>query len=218
MLRHENVTDQGEFILKTNKGKFLDEKIFSVYRLQKGEPTITAESDEVQMATTVIALQSLRHWRSQEPTLTNREWGTSLHITLLGGDDILALGALRPLCRAISDDMNTTSWKLFGKCVAWGFVIEAPILAWSISVEDRSHVSIIPGILFVFHFASYCLMRISLFPFERHLSSEMMNRLDFWLMGSFQAILIGSLLFIRKAKKQHASESKEGLHPGGEET
>src|SRR5882762_907547 len=83
MLRHEDITDQGEFILATNAGKFLNEKIFSAYRLQKGEPTITAESDEVQMATTVIALQPFRHRRTQEPTLTNREWGTPLHITLV---------------------------------------------------------------------------------------------------------------------------------------
>jgi hypothetical protein len=115
----------------------------------------------------------------------------------------------------VAINMNIMSWKLLGKCIAWGFVIEAPILAWSISVEDRSHVSVIPGILFVFHFASYGLTRISLFLFQQHLSNEMMNRLGFSLMGSFQAIIIGSLLFIGKLKKQHASESK-GRADGGE--
>src|SRR5205807_8601205 len=96
---------------------------------------------------------------------------------------------------------------LFGKCVAWGFVIEAPILAWFYSVRDRFHVSVIPGILFVFHFASYCLARIFLFPFERHISNETMNILGYPLLGIIQTVIIGSLLFIRNLKMQGAPES-----------
>jgi len=70
MLRHQDITDQGEFILATDAGKFPDEEILSTCRLQKGEPTITTEGDEVQMAT------------------------TPLHVALLSRDDILILGAL----------------------------------------------------------------------------------------------------------------------------
>src|SRR2546423_6368329 len=107
--------------------------------------------------------------------------------------------------------MNTASCKLFGKWLAWKFVIEAPIVVWFYSARDRFHVSVIPGILFVFHFASYCLMRISLFPFERHMSDETMNTIGYPLMGIFQAIIIGSLLFIRKLKMQGAPESRPRL-------
>jgi hypothetical protein len=110
--------------------------------------------------------------------------------------------------------MNTAPYKLFEKCVAWGFVIEAPILIWFYSVRDRFHVSVVPGILFVFHFVSYCLMRIFLLPFERHISDETMNTLGYPLMGIFQAIIIGSLFFIRKLKTHPlvAAKTDQGLH------
>jgi len=64
----------------------------------------------------------------------------------------------------------------------------------------------IPGILFVFHFASYCLMRIFLFPFERRISDEMMNWLVYSLMGCLQAIMIGCALFVHRLQKQRTAE------------
>jgi prolipoprotein diacylglyceryltransferase len=102
--------------------------------------------------------------------------------------------------------MPTTRLRLLGRCIAWGFFIEAPVLAWFLSVQTRAHVSMIPGILFVFHFASYCLMRIFLFPFERRISDETMNWLGYSLIGCLQAIIIGCALFVHRLQKQRTSE------------
>lgn len=102
----------------------------------------------------------------------------------------------------------TSPWKLLGRCIAWGFAIEAPILAWFLSVQDRMHVSMIPGILFVFHFASYALSVFLLRPLNGRISTVASNWLGISLMGCFQAILIGGLVFLAKLAKQRASMSE----------
>jgi hypothetical protein len=101
----------------------------------------------------------------------------------------------------------STSRKLLGGCMAWGFAIEAPMLAWFISVQDRFHVSVIPGMLFVFHLASYFLMRLFLWPIENHVSTSAFERLAYLVMGCLQAIIIGSALFaVRLQRRQKTSE------------
>src|SRR5260370_1037077 len=67
--------------------------------------------------------------------------------------------------------------KLLGRCIAWGFAIEAPILALFLSLQDRMHISIIPGILFVFHLPSYYLTRFLLAAFRSHISTSEYNSL-----------------------------------------
>src|SRR5215471_5146061 len=96
----------------------------------------------------------------------------------------------------------TTSRKLFGRCLAWGVAIEAPFLVWFLSIQDRMHASVIPGILFVFHLLSYCLTRLLLWPVEKHVSASTFNLLAYSLMGCLQAIMIGSALFASKLKNR----------------
>jgi hypothetical protein len=102
---------------------------------------------------------------------------------------------------------STTRLKLLGRGIAWGFLIEAPILAWFLSVQDRMHVSVIPGMLFVFHLGSYYLMRFFLWPVENHVSTSIFNWLGYSLMGCLQAIMIGSALFVSRLQKKRTSEA-----------
>src|SRR2546430_3364906 len=100
----------------------------------------------------------------------------------------------------------STSRKLLASCMAWGFAIEAPMLAWFISVQDSMHVSVIPGMLFVFHLASYFLMRVFLSPIENHISMSAFNRLAYLLMGCLQAVIMGSTLFAFRRQRMQRSE------------
>jgi hypothetical protein len=115
--------------------------------------------------------------------------------------------------------MIPTSRKLLGGCMAWGawgFAIEAPMLAWFISVQDRFHVSVIPGMLFVFHLASYFLMRLFLWPIENHVSTSAFERLAYLVMGCLQAIIIGSALFavrLQRRQKLRSQVSASRLTP-----
>jgi hypothetical protein len=94
----------------------------------------------------------------------------------------------------------TVKWKVFVRCIGWGVAIEAPILAWFLSIQDRMHVSMIPGMLFVPHVFSYGLTMLLLRPLHGHISKATENWLGFSLMGVFQVILIGGLLFLAKRR------------------
>jgi hypothetical protein len=62
------------------------------------------------------------------------------------------------------------------------------------------HVSMIPGMLFVPHVFSYGLTMLLLRPLHGHISTTTENWLGFSLMGVFQVILIGGLLFLAKRR------------------
>ncbi len=99
--------------------------------------------------------------------------------------------------------------KLLGRCIAWGFAIEAPILALFLSLQDRMHISIIPGILFVFHLPSYYLTRVLLAAFRAHISTVEYNWLGASLMGCLQATIIGTLIFLARLKNYWNSRSAD---------
>ena len=105
--------------------------------------------------------------------------------------DILGMREFEP-----EPGARMAGWKAFVKCIGWGVAIEAPMLAWFLSTQDRMHVSMIPGMLALPHFASYGLTMLLLWPLRGHISRATENWLGFSLMGVFQAILIGGLIFL----------------------
>ncbi len=110
--------------------------------------------------------------------------------------------------------VRTELVKLLGRCIAWGFAIEAPILALFLSVQDRMHISVIPGILFVFHLPSYYLTRVLLAPLSAHISTVEYNWLGTSLMGCLQATIIGTVIFLAKLKdywNSRSGDSSSGL-------
>ena len=81
------------------------------------------------------------------------------------------------------------------KALVLGVAIEIPLILWFNSTQGDAHISMVPGILFVFHLPSYFLMRLILLPFEGHLSDTAFNSLGISLMAIFQAVLIASIVF-----------------------
>ena len=96
--------------------------------------------------------------------------------------------------------VRTDLVKLLARCVTWGFVIEAPILALFLSLQYRMHISVIPSILFVLHLPSYFLTGVLLAPLRAHISTVEYNWLFSSLMGCLQATIIGTLIFLAKLK------------------
>ena len=68
MLRHDDVTHQGEPVTVAHFVKNMDESISSANRAQQRQASVTTEGDEMQMVLSVPALQSFGQRRSnQEP-------------------------------------------------------------------------------------------------------------------------------------------------------
>ena len=78
------------------------------------------------------------------------------------------------------------SWKLYFECLAWGAAIEAPLLAWLLSVKDEFHVSIIPHLLFLVHIPGYLLTYPLLVSLHHLISNTAENRIGYSLLFFFR--------------------------------
>ncbi len=97
--------------------------------------------------------------------------------------------------------LTANAWKSLGKCVVAGFAIEIPMLAWFLSVQDRMHVSMVPGVLFIFQLPGYFLMFVLMWPFKAHVSTATYNWVGELLLCCVQAVMIGGVLFLARLKK-----------------
>src|ERR1700680_18278 len=70
MVGHQDIPDERELKLRANITKHFEKEIFCTDRLQVRVAVVTAESKEVQILTSVVALQSFRH-KGTGPTLAN---------------------------------------------------------------------------------------------------------------------------------------------------
>jgi hypothetical protein len=98
------------------------------------------------------------------------------------------------------------SWKFYIQCVAWGAVIEAPLLAWDVSEQGYLNGSAL--FLMWFHMPGYLLSYHMLAPFRHSISSSAANRIGYSLIFFFQAILIGTVIYIFRRKGVIRSDSE----------
>ena len=108
-----------------------------------------------------------------------------------------------------SDWAFKISWKLYFQCIAWGAVIEAPILAWFLSVKDDFHVSVIPGLLVFLQVVGFSLSYVLLAPFEHSLSESSQGLIGFPLIFFLQSIAYGTVIYVFKRKHELPSASDE---------
>ena len=80
-IRHHHIFHQEESVLLPNSAKFLHEEISGRHPRKQRQAPITAKRYRVELALTIVALQSLRHGTPNPPALKNRGRGTL--ITLL---------------------------------------------------------------------------------------------------------------------------------------
>lgn len=104
--------------------------------------------------------------------------------------------------------ISATTRKQLGRCIAWGFVIEAPMLWWLISVQNRLHSLILPA-LAAFHMFSLYLSYAILWPFHKRMSESTANWIGFPMIGIFNAILIGCALFMFRFKSGRQPEPED---------
>jgi hypothetical protein len=102
------------------------------------------------------------------------------------------------------------SWKLYLQCIAWGAVIEAPILAWFLSVRFQFHVSVIPALLVFLQIVGFALSYVLIAPFQHSLSENMQNLIGLPLIFFFQSIAFGTVIYGLK--------SKDELHSDGDKS
>ena len=79
MLGHNDQADQLESVVDAKFAEDLYEKIARTYRAKKGEAPVTTAGDEVEMALTVAALESVLHGkdpktRESKSKNTQQEW------------------------------------------------------------------------------------------------------------------------------------------------
>src|SRR6266849_8820899 len=61
VIRHNHVSDQQESVTFTNLAEGLDEEVSRPQGVEQRQPPIAAEREEMYMAVSVVALQTLRH-------------------------------------------------------------------------------------------------------------------------------------------------------------
>ncbi len=75
---HHHVTDELESVSCSDLTENLNKGVASAHRAEEWKPPVAAERDEVQVAETVDALETLRHDNgTKSPTCRQRDrWGT----------------------------------------------------------------------------------------------------------------------------------------------
>jgi hypothetical protein len=97
------------------------------------------------------------------------------------------------------------SWKLYFQCVAWGAVIEAPLLAWFVSEQGYLNVSAL--FVALFHMPGYLLAYPLIAPFHHRTSTMAEIRSGYSLLFFFQTIVIGTVIYIYRRKEVLPSDS-----------
>jgi hypothetical protein len=91
--------------------------------------------------------------------------------------------------------ISPASRKRFPLCIALGFVVEAPMFWWYMSVRDALHtVSFV--LLTLFHALSLSLSYLAFLPFFKRASESAIYWPFYGMVGILQAILIGGVIFI----------------------
>jgi hypothetical protein len=100
------------------------------------------------------------------------------------------------------------AWKLYLQCIAWGAVIEAPLLAWFFSVRFQFHVSVIPALLVLLQIVGFALSYFLMVPFEHSLSESAQNLIGYPLIFLFQSIAFGTVIYGLRGKDKSLYDSK----------
>ena len=78
VIGHHYVAHEKKSILSLDSSEFLHENVARLYASEQRQPSITIEGHKVELALSVVALQSLRHPTPKTPALTTRGRGTLL--------------------------------------------------------------------------------------------------------------------------------------------
>lgn len=90
--------------------------------------------------------------------------------------------------------ISPASRKRFLRCIALGFVVEAPMFWWYMSVRDALHtVSFV--LLTLFHVLSLSISYLAFLPFFKRVSESAIYWPFYAMAGILQAILIGCVIF-----------------------
>jgi hypothetical protein len=81
------------------------------------------------------------------------------------------------------------------RCIALGFVIEAPMFWWYMSVRDALHTASFV-LLTLFHIVSLSITYWALSPLFKRVSESAIYWPGYAMIGILQAMLIGGLIFI----------------------
>jgi hypothetical protein len=74
VIGHDHVADQQEIVPFTNLAESVHEKISPLLGMEQRQPPITTEREEVQITSSIVTFQSLRH--DKTPTRKPDAWGT----------------------------------------------------------------------------------------------------------------------------------------------
>jgi hypothetical protein len=101
--------------------------------------------------------------------------------------------------------ISPRSRKRLLRCIALGFVIEAPLLWWLVSAL-QGPLSLPSLLVTCFHMISLSLSGLILRPFVKQMSYSTANWIGYPIVGVLQAILVGCALFVFTIKSDRPPE------------